>query len=161
MTNPSRPNFLERGQNKTPETSAVPETIPAQNQAPATPVALPHDQVGPTPTVTLPDISGTNIATANQTEQRLRHILSEDMAELMADLPADQKKEVQIEGLKTVDKLQLLLRQAHLKVKQIWELVWSWLKRFSGVNRFFLEQEVKKKTEEVLELRKELERKEQ
>ena len=154
-----RPNFLssERSPN-TPERPVIPER--SVERPTGTPTVAPASVTAPEATVgvasTQPTVSIPLETTSS--EQRLRRILSEDMTELMAPLSTDKKQEVQAEGLKAIQKLQLLLRRTHLRFRQVLQLIWHWLKRIPGINRFFLEQEAKKKTEEILEFKEELDK---
>lgn len=150
-----KPNFLRPA-----ERGPVPERGPGlSHSAPSekrVDAAVPESLALPTETVSLPQTPSPAISSAATVEGRLRQILSEDMAELLTALPADKKFEVQTEGLKTIAQIQKLLKQAHLQIRKIFQLIWQWLKRIPGLNRFFLEQEAKKKTEEILEIEEEI-----
>ena len=47
-----------------------------------------------------------------------------------------------------------MVRGFRVKVKRVLELIYEWLKTIPGVNKFFLEQEAKIKTDEIMELEK-------
>src|SRR3989338_2595285 len=132
-----KPNFLRPA-----ERGPVPEQGPVI-KSPVSPerhsdAALSGSPAVPAPTVNLPQTPSPVASRAATVEGRLRQILSEDMTELLTALPADKKLEVQTEGLKTIAQIQELLKQAHLQIRKIFQLIWQWLKRIPGLNRFFL-----------------------
>lgn len=157
MANTPRPNFLggERS-SSTPERAKIKEQVSAETEPAYVPAATVATTTTPVSNVEFPGATPSPATLSGVTEQRLRRILSEDMAELITPLTLESRREFQAEGLKTVSKLEELLRRTHIQLRQVWKLLWDWLKRLPGVNRFFLEQEVKKKTEEIMELKEEL-----
>ncbi len=81
-------------------------------------------------------------------------ILSEHLDSVFRGMTPDQQQLFKQEGEITAQKVTTLLSQVHLKVKAITDLILRWLKRIPGVSRFFLEQETKIKTDQLLELRR-------
>ncbi len=85
--------------------------------------------------------------------QAVENILEEDLHEVFKNLnPADQIRFKQ-EGELAAKKIELLVNQVKIKVKEILDLIRRWLKIIPGVNRFFLEQEAKIKLDKIMALR--------
>jgi hypothetical protein len=82
--------------------------------------------------------------------QRVESILEEDLTDMYLSLsPADQQAFKQ-KGEETLSKIRMLLNQTKVNAKKIFQLIREWLKMIPGVNRFFLEQEAKIKTDKIL-----------
>ena len=64
------------------------------------------------------------------------------------------RQEFKLKGEQTAIKIRTLLKSSHIKVKKIFQLIFEWLKLLPGVNRFFLEQEAKIKTDHIITLHK-------
>jgi hypothetical protein len=79
--------------------------------------------------------------------------LAKDLDEIFINLPPDKRKEFKAAGEETARKINSMLDEAKIKIKKIISLIRDWLKVVPGVNRFFLEQEVKIKTDEILRLK--------
>ena len=64
-------------------------------------------------------------------------------------------QEFKIKGEETAGKIRELLKSTHIKVKKIFRLIYEWLRLLPGVNKFFLEQEAKIKTDNIVLIQKE------
>lgn len=82
--------------------------------------------------------------------KEIEEIMSEDLTDLFLKMTPEQQKEFQAEGEETASKIRILLSSAKVKVKSILGLITAWLKLIPGVNKFFLEQEAKIKTDKIL-----------
>ncbi len=85
---------------------------------------------------------------------RVEKILEEGIGDAYARLSPVAKQEFKIKGEQTAFKIAQLLKATHVKVKKILQLILEWLKLLPGVNRFFLEQEAKIKTDRIVALHK-------
>lgn len=85
---------------------------------------------------------------------RIEEILEEDLGEVYLSLPQNLKKEFKTKGEQTAIRIELAVRKTKVKVKEIVKLIIEWLKIIPGVNRYFLEQEAKIKTDKILKLKK-------
>ncbi|MCX6745484.1 MAG: hypothetical protein NTX00_00525 [Candidatus Parcubacteria bacterium] len=85
--------------------------------------------------------------------EKIENVLSEDLEEIYFQLPPEKKAEFKARGEEAAGKLAILLSAVKIKVKKVLELIRNWLKLIPGVNKFFLEQEVKIKTDKLLELK--------
>lgn len=133
---------------KSPEMPATVESAPrpveqvAQERSePLAPVATPVD------------VSGQTVAAADATRvAEIERILEEDLSDLYFKLPDDKKAEFRKTGEDTARQIDVLLSAASVKVKKIVELIRRWLSLIPGINKFFLEQEAKIKTDHLLKM---------
>lgn len=86
---------------------------------------------------------------------KIEKILESGLQDEFAKLPNITKQEFKIKGETTADAIRELLNDTHIKVKRIFWLIIEWLKMLPGVNKFFLEQEAKIKTDKIIMLFKE------
>lgn len=84
---------------------------------------------------------------------KVEKVLEEDLAEVYFKLPKEKQGEFKKKGEVTALKISQLLQAVKVKVKQIFKLIISWLSIIPGVNKHFLEQEAKIKTDRLLALR--------
>jgi hypothetical protein len=83
---------------------------------------------------------------------RIEKILEDRVGDAYNRLSPVQKQEFKLKGEETARKVRELLNDTHVKIKKIFRLILEWLKMLPGVNRFFLEQEAKIKTDRLLAL---------
>lgn len=79
-------------------------------------------------------------------------ILEQGIGPFYASLPAEAKPLFKKKGEEAANEIAEMVRTLKVKVKRILELIYVWLKTIPGVNKFFLEQEAKIKTDRILEL---------
>ena len=80
--------------------------------------------------------------------------MSEDLIDVYRELDRVQQQEFKLRGEETAWEINQMLGQARIKTKKIFQLLLNWLKMLPGINRFFLEQEAKIKTDKILALKK-------
>lgn len=80
-------------------------------------------------------------------------ILSEGLNEIFLQMKGQEQKDFKKKGEETVAKINVLLSQTKVKVNKIISLIREWLKMIPGVNKFFLEQEVKIKADKILKIK--------
>lgn len=83
---------------------------------------------------------------------KIEKILESGLADEYAKLSPIAKQEFKIKGEETSIKIRELLNETHVKVKKIFYLIIEWLRVLPGINKFFLEQEAKIKTDLIIEL---------
>lgn len=83
---------------------------------------------------------------------KVEKILEENVGEAYSRLSPLAKQEFKIKGEVVAEKIATLLRSTHIKAKKIFQLIFDWLKLLPGVNKFFLEQEAKIKTDKIIAL---------
>lgn len=82
--------------------------------------------------------------------ERIESILEEDLTDHYLSMnPADQAR-FKLKGEETLSKIRVLVSKTKVNAKKIFQLIREWLKIIPGVNRFFLEQEAKIKTDKIL-----------
>ena len=103
----------------------------------------------------LPQIRRQVLVTPAKDEMTIKveKILEEGLSDAYNQLSPIAKQEFKIKGEKTAAKISELLRSAHVKVKKIIKLIIEWLRLLPGINKFFLEQEAKIKTDKILALK--------
>lgn len=126
------------------------EMIPSQQAAEVT---SQEGQAGPEllvkPTIAPPAIS----AVKSPALEKIEDILEEDLEQIYFQMPPEKQAEFNKVGIETATKIALLLGDVKIKVKKILELITAWLKIIPGVNKYFLRQESKIKTDKILELK--------
>ncbi|MFA5184646.1 MAG: hypothetical protein WC456_03940 [Patescibacteria group bacterium] len=80
-------------------------------------------------------------------------ILAEGLNEVFLKMSAQEQQAFKKKGEETVIKINELLSQTRVKVNKIISLIKAWLKMIPGVNKFFLEQEVKIKADRILKIK--------
>jgi len=85
--------------------------------------------------------------------EKIENVLEEDLQEIYFQLPAEKQAEFRQTGEETASKIEGLLGTVKIQVKKILELIIKWLRIIPHVNKYFLEQEAKIKTDKILELK--------
>lgn len=85
---------------------------------------------------------------------KVEKILESGLKDTYEKLAPIAQQEFKIKGEETASKIRELLGAAKVKVKKIFQLILEWLMLLPNINRFFLEQEAKIKTDKIIELRK-------
>ena len=94
------------------------------------------------------------IIAKSPTYERIENIMEEGLGEVYLKMTPEQRKTFKEEGERTVYKIEKLLNKTKVKIKEIIKLIREWLKLIPGVNRFFLEQEAKIKSDKILKIKK-------
>ncbi|MDP2683793.1 MAG: hypothetical protein Q8P20_01930 [bacterium] len=84
---------------------------------------------------------------------KIENIISEHLDELFLQMTPQQQMTFKQKGEETAKKIDILLKETKVKVKEIVALIKEWLKLIPGINKFFLEQEAKIKTDRLLNLK--------
>jgi hypothetical protein len=89
-----------------------------------------------------------------QREKQIEKILEKNLEDVYLNMPPAKQREFKIAGEQAARAINTLLNQAKTGLKKIIDLIKKWLLIIPGVNKFFLEQEAKIKTDEIIKLRK-------
>lgn len=81
-------------------------------------------------------------------------IMASGLEEIYANLDQKNKEMFKNQGEVTAGKIEILLQSGKDVSKKILQLIKDWLHKIPGVNRFFLEQESKIKTDKILAMEK-------
>ncbi len=122
------------------ETSVAPQqnegaagaTVPAQ---PAVQRAAPSQAVTDPRAKMLKDVEG---------------ILSDGLGDVYKALPKDRQVIFRQKGEEIANKITDMIIYGKAKAKEVWKLVMEWLGSLPGINKYFLEQEMKIKTDRVM-----------
>lgn len=133
--------FQRETEQHAPETEAQPQEIPTEIPA-ATPLPVKKRQQHPKQ---IPQVRDELIV-------RIEKIMEDGLHDAYMEMTPVQKQKFKIEGEKTAHKIRHMVKSGKIKAKKVCELLLSWLKLIPGVNRFFLEQEAKIKTDQILSL---------
>jgi len=112
----------------------------------------------PTKPIERKDVGNFNPAPAasdwqKKQEAAIDSILAEGLGEVFLKMKPEEQKVFQKEGEETVTKISKLLNQTKVKINKIVALIRKWLSLVTGINKFFLEQEVKIKADKILHLK--------
>lgn len=97
--------------------------------------------------------------TKSQVCKDIEKVLEKDLKEVYQSMSPENRKIFRQKGEETAAKIEILLKQTKFKIRQILELIRKWLLLIPGVSKFFLEQEAKIKSDQILNIRKSLEKK--
>lgn len=88
--------------------------------------------------------------------QAIEDVLAGGLDKTFLEMNPSERARFKIEGEKTALKINVILSKARVSADKIVNLIKDWLKLIPGVNRFFLEQEAKIKTDKILNIKKSL-----
>ena len=86
-------------------------------------------------------------------EAQIDQILSDGLEDVFLSLSPKKQLEFCNEGEVTVKKINQLMESTKFKIRAIVDLIKKWLAIIPGVNKFFLEQEAKIKTDRIIALK--------
>lgn len=89
-----------------------------------------------------------------QREKEIDKILSDGLEDIYLQMTPEKRREFKQVGEETVQVINQMMSQTKVKIQKIIELIIKWLAIIPGVNKFFLEQEAKIRTDKILKLRK-------
>jgi len=87
---------------------------------------------------------------------QVEKILEEELGAYFETMPEEAKIRFKKKGEEVAGQISVMVRTFRVKVKAVLHLVRDWLLTIPGVNKFFLEQEAKIKTDKILEYSSEL-----
>ncbi len=142
-------NILPRAE--TPATGAVESSVeqesnvvPQQNEAPSGAVTA----VQP-----VAHRAASSQITADPRAKMLKDvegILSDGLNDTYKALPKDRQAIFRQKGEEIANKITDMIIYGKAKAKEVWKLIMEWLGSLPGINKYFLEQEMKIKTDRVM-----------
>jgi hypothetical protein len=102
------------------------------------------------------DVTPAVLSLEEKRSQEIDKILSEGLNDAFLAMPPAKQQEFKREGEETVKKINVLLSHAHTSLSKIISLIKNWLSFIPGVNRFFLSQEAKIKSDQIMKLKDKL-----
>lgn len=149
------PEPIKRGEAVRPERAPEKEA-PIERARPAVerPSELPSTVVPTQPPAPKPSTLIPEPSTKDPLTKKIESILEEDLKDVYFSMNETDRARFKKKGDETASKIKELLARAHIKAKEIVNLLIDWLKLIPGVNRFFLEQEAKIKADKILAIKK-------
>jgi len=92
---------------------------------------------------------------AEGVHQEVENILTENMDNIYLSLDAGTQKVFKLKGEETAQKITQLLMRAKVKFKEVSQLILEWLRIIPRVNKHYIEQEAKIKTDKILKIKNE------
>ena len=89
----------------------------------------------------------------DQSLVQVEKVLEENIAPYFARLTPDQQHKFKTEGEKVTKEIAQCLKEVKVNVAKIFQLIWAWLMFLPGVNKIFLQQEAKIKTDKILKIK--------
>jgi hypothetical protein len=86
---------------------------------------------------------------------RVEDVLEEGLADTYKSMAPGLQRKFRAEGERVAGELAGIIRSLKLNVSRVLKLITGWLKIIPGVNRFFLDQEAKLKTDRIMALAEE------
>ena len=90
----------------------------------------------------------------NKQQQAVEKVMSTGLEKFYLAMDPVKQQQFRQAGESTARQVAELLSQSKIKVDKIINLIKAWLRLIPGVNKFFLEQEAKIKTDAILQLKK-------
>lgn len=87
-----------------------------------------------------------------QTRKKIEAIMQEDVRELYQSMNAEEQEKFRDKGMEVGNKIEILITTFKAKARNLLKLLMGWLLLVPKANKYYLEQEAKKKTEELIEL---------
>ncbi len=85
-------------------------------------------------------------------QKEVEAVLTENIAEIYKQLPQDRKAVFKQKGEAVAEQITAMIKGGILQIKKILKLIREWLLIIPGVNKYFLEQEAKIKTDKIQQL---------
>ncbi len=85
-------------------------------------------------------------------QQEIEDILSEDLGPMFRALDPERQLKFKHEGERVAGVIRTMMHHVTVRAKTFIELIRKWLRLIPGVNKFFLEQEAKIKTDQLMAL---------
>jgi len=89
-------------------------------------------------------------------EKEIEKTLESGLEDIYMNMPEEKRLEFKKVGEETAGKINKLLEQTRVNAKKIVNLIKKWLLLIPGINKFFLEQEAKIKTDRIMKLKVEI-----
>lgn len=86
-------------------------------------------------------------------EKEIEDVMSEGLTEAYMAMSTSQKLEFKKTGEMTAKQINVLLSQIKINMKKILHLLKKWLMLIPGINKYYLEQEAKIKTDKIIKIR--------
>ena len=105
-------------------------------------------------TPSLPSVPPPPAASVQKSQQLLEieTILEQDLADFYFKMDEDVRQDFKAKGEQTAARIEQLLGRSRVHARAIFKLIIAWLKIIPGVNKLFIDQEAKIKTDKIMRL---------
>ncbi|MHB8903693.1 MAG: hypothetical protein ACYC40_01130 [Patescibacteria group bacterium] len=138
-------------------TSAVEKIVTPENKTEITPsIREKENEIKAAPIVSKVSNTVQSPVATNYQQKRAQEIdaiLSDGLNEVFLKMKPAEQKIFQKQGEETVRKINELLSHTKVQINKIISLIRKWLALITGINKFFLEQEVKIKADKIIRLK--------
>ncbi|MFH1426133.1 MAG: hypothetical protein ABIG66_01735 [Candidatus Kerfeldbacteria bacterium] len=140
-----------------PEAVPLPDTGPVQEapqvQEGQVPEAAPLPSAGAVPAgqQQAPAVPAAPQA-KSKTRQEIEEVLSEGLAEVYASMTPQEQEQFRIAGEEAAGKIEVMVTQFKATARKVLDAIRLWLSTIPRVNKYFLEQETKLKTDDIMKL---------
>jgi hypothetical protein len=118
----------------------------AERQAEAAPAPAPAAAPAPAPATSVRVVGKDPIVS------EVEHVLEEGLGDTYVGLPPAVRRKFKQEGERVSAEIAGMVRDLKAKAGKVLKLIMGWLKIIPGVNKFFLFQEAKIKTDRILKM---------
>jgi len=87
-----------------------------------------------------------------QRQKEIEEVMSKDIDKYYMKMDKPTQMEFKRVGEETAKKINQILLEGKVRAKKIIDLIRTWLTMIPGINKFFIEQETKIKTDEIMKL---------
>lgn len=130
-----------------PEKKVETERMPVPEGEKAAPA---EEEIGKKPMIAAVVHPITEKPVKSETLVKIEKILEEDLEGFYFSMPAEQRLAFKEKGEETASKIEKMIETGKTVGRKILKLIRDWLKLIPGVNKFFLEQEAKIKTDRIV-----------
>ena len=135
-----------------PEKELLPEVEKQGFEKETTEVIAPEEPIKEHPSVKTAQPTGpTPVKSPALVE--IENILEEDLADTYSKMEPKLQQKFNAEGQKTAAKIAEILKETKVQAHKIFKLIFEWLKIIPAVNKFFIKQEAKIKTDKIMKLK--------
>lgn len=148
---PSVPEPVAVPEPPKPEPAST-ETTPAAVEQLAKPEATPPVSSG----VPVVQSLQSAVAAAPKSDERkeIEELMSEGLSEVYQAMTPEQQAKFRAKGEEVATKIEVMMKTFSATAKKVVDLVREWLKLIPGVNKYFLEQESKLKTDHIIKMQR-------
>ncbi len=84
--------------------------------------------------------------------KEVEQVLEEGLKDAYLAMDPGRRKAFRARGEEVARAIQAMVSRGKLKLREIWKLIAGWLRMIPGVDRFFVEQEAKIKTDRIIRI---------
>ena len=147
----SIPSLKNVQSDSSPERETRPEQLAEKNIQTA--LEQKSEIVPVTPSPVAPKRSAAPLSLEEKRAAQIDQILSAGLEDIYLHLDTKHQRQFRLAGESAVLQINSLLGEAKVKARKILDVIRKWLSLIPGVNHFFLEQESKIKTDQILRLK--------